>query len=51
MPDGRAVDTFELTDARGGPVSTAARGVIETTLREGVTSRAGRRRLLAFKRD
>jgi Kef-type K+ transport system membrane component KefB/glycine cleavage system regulatory protein len=51
LPDGRALDTFELTGPRGGPVPSAARASIETSLREGVNGRTGRRRLLAFKRD
>jgi Kef-type K+ transport system membrane component KefB len=50
LADGRALDTFELTGLRGGPVPPAARGVIEDALRAGVTGRAGRRRLLAFRR-
>jgi hypothetical protein len=32
-------------------VPSAARASIETSLREGVNGRTGRRRLLAFKRD
>jgi Kef-type K+ transport system membrane component KefB len=51
QPDGRALETYELTGPRGGPVPPAAREAIETALHEGVSGRGGRRRLLAFRRD
>jgi Kef-type K+ transport system membrane component KefB len=46
LPSGRALETFELTSARGGAVPMAARAAIESALRDGVPARSGRRRLL-----
>jgi hypothetical protein len=50
LPDGRAMETFELTGPRGGPVPTVARDAIVTALHEGTDGQPGRRRLLVFRR-
>jgi Kef-type K+ transport system membrane component KefB len=50
LADGRAIDTFELTGLRGGPVTPATRAAIESSLRTGVGGRTARRRLAVFRR-
>jgi [protein-PII] uridylyltransferase len=51
LDDGRALDTFELTGPRGGPVPMPAREAIEDNLRTGTDGDAGRRRIPLFRRS
>jgi Kef-type K+ transport system membrane component KefB/predicted amino acid-binding ACT domain protein len=51
LDDGRALDTFELTGPRGGPVPTSVRDDIVAALRAGTDGDGARRRMPLFRRS